>query len=52
MVLNGTTIIEDAEITGVTGGAIDADIDAPGPIYLQGDHADADYRNMILRPAL
>lgn len=52
VVLNGTTIIEDAEITGVTGGAIDADIDAPGPIYLQGDHADADYRNMILRPAL
>ena len=51
VVLNGTTIIEDAEITGVTGGAIDADINAPGPIYLQGDHSDADYRNMILRPA-
>ena len=50
--LNGTTIIENAEITGVTGGAIDADIDAAGPIYLQGDHSDADFRNMILRPAL
>ena len=50
--LNGVTIIEDAEITGVTGGAIDADIDAPGPIYLQGDHSDADFRNMILRPAI
>ena len=50
--LNGVTIIEDAEITGVTGGAIDADIDAAGPIYLQGDHSDADYKNMILRPAL
>jgi len=50
--LNGQMIIEDAEITGVTGGAIDADIDAAGPIYLQGDHSDADYKNMILRPAL
>ena len=52
VVLNGVTIIENAAITGVTGGAIDADIDAPGPIYLQGDHSDADFRNMILRPAL
>ena len=52
VVLNGVTIIEDAEITGVTGGAIDADVDAKGPMYLQGDHSDADYRNMILRPAL
>ena len=24
----------------------------PGPIYLQGDHSDADYKNMILRPAI
>ena len=52
VVLNGITIIEDAEITGVTGGAIDADVEAAGPIYLQGDHSDADYKNMILRPAL
>ena len=52
VVLNGTTIIEDAEITGVTGGAIDADVEAAGPIYLQGDHSDADFKNMILRPAL
>ena len=52
VVLNGVTIIEDAEITGVTGGAIDADVEAAGPIYLQGDHSDADFRNMILRPAI
>ena len=52
VVLNGVTIIENAEITGVTGGAIDANIDAPGPIYLQGDHSDADFKNMILRPVL
>jgi hypothetical protein len=51
VVLNGVTIIEDAPVVGITGGAIDADEFAPGPIYLQGDHSDADYRNMVLRPA-
>jgi len=52
VVLNGTTIIEDAPVVGITGGAIDACEFVPGPIYLQGDHSDADYKNMILRPAL
>ena len=52
VVLNGQTIIEDAPVVGVTGGAIDANEFVPGPIYLQGDHSDADYRNMILRKAL
>lgn len=52
VVLNGKTIIADAELNGVTGGAIDANEFAPGPLYLQGDHSDADYRHMILRPAI
>ena len=52
IVLNGVTIIDNAPVTGVTGGAIDADEFKCGPIYLQGDHSDADFRNMILRPAL
>lgn len=51
VILNGTTIIEDAPVVGITGGAIDANEFMPGPIYLQGDHSDADYKNMILRPA-
>lgn len=51
VVLNGVTIIEDAPVEGITGGAIDADEFTPGPIYLQGDHSDADFKNMILRPA-
>ena len=51
VVLNGVTIIEDAPVVGITGGAIDAREDVAGPIYLQGDHSDADFRNMILRPA-
>ena len=52
VVLNGVTIIDNAPVTGVTGGAIDSNEFAPGPIYLQGDHSDADYRNMILTPAI
>jgi len=52
VVLNGVTIIENAPVVGVTGGAIDANLYAAGPIYLQGDHSDADFKNMILRPAL
>ena len=52
VVLNGKTIIDNAPVTGVTGGAIDANEFVPGPLYLQGDHSDADYRNMILRPVV
>jgi len=50
--LNGVTIIDNEPVEGVTGGAIDANEFVPGPIYIQGDHSDADYRDMILRPAL
>lgn len=52
VVLNGKTIIDNVPVVGITGGAIDANEFVPGPIYLQGDHSDADYKNMILRPAL
>ena len=51
VVLNGVTIIDNVPVTGVTGGAIDSNEFVPGPIYLQGDHSDADFRNMILTPA-
>ena len=50
--LNGVKIIDNAKLEGVTGGAMDADLNKAGPIYLQGDHSDADFRNMILRPAM
>ena len=52
VVLNGTTILDNVPVVGVTGGAIDAHEFVPGPLYIQGDHSDADYRNMILRKAL
>ena len=52
VILNGTKIIDNAEVTGVTGGALDANEFVAGPLYIQGDHADADYKNMILRPVV
>ena len=35
----------------ISGGAIDSNEGAPGPIYLQGDHGPVDYRNVVLTPA-
>lgn len=52
VVLNGTTMIDDVEIPGITGGAIDSDEGAPGPLMLQGDHSGIRYRNIRIAPAL
>ena len=38
VVRNGVTILDRQEIRGTTGGALDSNEGAPGPIYLQGDH--------------
>lgn len=48
--LNGTTIIDNQPVDGPTGGAMQSDITAPGPIYLQGDHTAISYRNIVLTP--
>ena len=52
VVLNGKTVIDNSPVYGVTGGAITSDESVPGPIYLQGDHSDIDYRNMVVTPIL
>ena len=49
--LNGTTVICNREIPGITGGAIDSAEADPGPILLQGDHGPVDYRNIVVTPA-
>jgi hypothetical protein len=49
--LNGQTIIQDQEIPGITGGALDSEEGAPGPIMLQGDHGKISFRNIVLTPA-
>ncbi len=48
VVLNGTTLIEAQEIPGITGGALDSDEGAPGPIMLQGDHGPIEFRNLTI----
>jgi hypothetical protein len=49
--LNGTTVICNREIPGITGGALDSAEAAPGPLLLQGDHGPVDYRNLVITPA-
>jgi hypothetical protein len=51
VVLNGKTVIADQIIPGITGGALDSNEGAPGPILLQGDHTAVEYRNVRLTPA-
>jgi hypothetical protein len=51
VVANGRTIIFDREIPGITGGALDSDEGAPGPLMLQGDHGPIEFRNITLTPA-
>jgi hypothetical protein len=48
--LNGQRIIDDQEIPGITGGALDSDEGAPGPIMLQGDHGKISFRKVTLTP--
>ena len=49
--LNGTTVICNREIPGITGGALDSAEADPGPLLLQGDHGPVDYRNIVITPA-
>jgi hypothetical protein len=49
--LNGTMVICNREIPGITGGALDSKEADPGPLLLQGDHGPVDYRNIIITPA-
>ena len=52
VVQNGKTIIDNQEIPGITGGALDSHEELPGPIYLQGDHGGIAYRSMVMTPTL
>lgn len=52
VILNSTTIIDNQPVLGCTGGALTSDEFKPGPLYLQGDHSNIDYRNIVLRPVL
>lgn len=51
VVLNGTTVIDNANVDGITGGAIDPYEGEPGPLMLQGDHGKVRFRNVVVTPA-
>jgi hypothetical protein len=52
VVQNGQTIIDNKEIPGITGGALDSHEGLPGPIYLQGsEKGHVAYRHVVLTPA-
>ena len=52
VVQNGQTIIDDQEIPGITGGALDSHEALPGPIYLQGsEKGRVAYRSIVITPA-
>ena len=49
-VLNGRTVHNNAEIEGITGGALDSREGEPGPILIQGDHARIWIRKLVVTP--
>lgn len=52
VILNGKKIHDNVPLQGCTGGALWSDESKPGPIYLQGDHTQASYRNIVLTPVV
>ncbi len=49
--LNGELLIDRQRIPGITGGALDSDEGAPGPLFIQGDHGPIDFRKITITPA-
>jgi hypothetical protein len=49
IVRNGVKTVDNQEIPGISGGALDANEGEPGPFYLQGDHTGGmKYRNITV----
>jgi len=52
VVQNGTTVIDDQEIPGITGGALDSHEELAGPLYLQGgEKGRVLFRNIVITAA-
>jgi hypothetical protein len=51
IVANGKLIVNDREIPGITGGALDSKEGEPGPLQIQGDHGAIELRNIVITPA-
>jgi hypothetical protein len=48
--LNGQKVHDNTVIQAITGGALDAEEMAPGPIMIQGDHGKVWFRKLIVTP--
>lgn len=52
VVLNGQKVHDNVAIDGTTGGALNSDEGAPGPVMIQGDHSKIWVRKLVLTPIL
>ncbi|MBY0524598.1 MAG: DUF1080 domain-containing protein [Gemmataceae bacterium] len=50
VVWNGEKVIDNAEIDGATGSALDGKVLEGGPLMLQGDHGKVPFRNIKIKP--
>lgn len=50
VLLNGQKVHDNVAIDGITGGALDCNEGAPGPIMIQGDHSRIWIRRIVLTP--
>jgi hypothetical protein len=50
VVLNGQKVHDNVAIDGITGGALNSDEGAPGPIMIQGDHSKIWVRRLVVKP--
>jgi hypothetical protein len=49
IIRDGVKTVDNQEIPGVTGGALDSNEGEPGPFYIQGDHTGGmKYRNITI----
>ena len=52
VVHNGIEVVSNRPIPGITGGSLDSNEGAPGPIIIQGDHGPIDFRKFVITPSL
>ena len=50
--LNGKRVHDNAVLPAMTGGALDNDELAPGPIMIQGDHLRVSFRKLVVTPII
>lgn len=51
VVFNGEKTIDRQVISGITGGALDSHEGEPGPLMIQGDHGQVEFRKLTITPA-